>query len=83
MLRLIAYRVLSSNSTFDPEGLHLVVHVFSALVIAQSANLHASLILSESLELLRGRKCITLHSERDSSLGPSVVIDEGDPVPIC
>ena len=65
----------------NAERLHPVAHVLSALVIAQSANRHAS--LSESLELLRGRKCIALHFERDSSLGPGVVIDEGDPVAIC
>ena len=74
---------MSSNAMLDAEDLHLVAHVLSALVIAQSANLRVSLILSESLELLRGRKCIPLHSERDSSLGPGVVIDEGDPVAIC
>lgn len=64
-------------------SLILLAHVLSALIIAQSSEFLRSLVLSISLELFEGRKCVTLCFKQENTSETCGVVYEGDPVALA
>ena len=62
------------------EAVKLLKHILSFLVILQLSNLQTVLRQSIGPVLLEGKEGLTLGSERNDSLEPRPVINEGNPV---
>ena len=80
LLWSIANGVLPSDAMFVTESLKGLGHVFSALVIAQSANSTFQNVLSPSLERFERAKRLIFRPHGDYNAVALAVVDEGHPV---
>ena len=75
--------MLPLDALLNAECLHLIAHVFSALVIAQSTDFLACLVLSKSLELFEGRESLAFGLQQYNRAESGCIVDEGDPIAIA
>ena len=83
LMRLIAHSVLPCNPMLFKVLAKRSTHVLSALVIAQSTDFLACLILSKGLELFEGRESLAFGLQQYNRAESGCIVDEGDPVAIA